>query len=61
MGTEYYQKQPMFSKVGCWVLIRKQEIRSQSSLEDFFVSIFACFVYFVCSFNVFHSYMISFS
>ena len=30
---KYYQKQSMFSKVGCWVLISKQ---SQSSLEDIF-------------------------
>ena len=61
MGTKYYQKQPIFSKVGCWVLIRKYKIRSQSSLKDFFFSIFACCAYFLCSFNVFHFHMISFA
>ena len=33
----------------------------QSSLEDIFSVFFICFVYFVCSFNIFHFYIIIFS
>ena len=54
MGTKYCQKQPTFSKLGCWVLI-------SFFLRRHFFSIFVCFVYFVRSFNIFHFCIISFS
>ena len=57
MGTRDCQKQSMFSKVGCCVVTRTQ---IQFSSEYIF-PIILCFVYFVCSFNIFHFYIISVS
>ena len=57
MGTRDCQKQPMFSKVACCVVTRTQ---IQFSSEYIF-PIILCFVYFVCSFNIFHFYIISVS